>query len=83
MILYKKYDLSKYNVDIYIDETNMLTIDLPENLENQLEMQHFPKDIVNYLENIDQIKHIKVYDKAGNLLLFRTRVVSENDLNLF
>lgn len=83
MILHKTYSLSKYNVEIYIDEKTTLSIDLPENLENNLEMQHFPKDLIGLLEGVDEIKHVKVYDKSDNLLMFRTRVVEEDDLNLF
>lgn len=83
MILHKTYSLSKYNVEIYIDEKTTLSIDLPENLENNLEMQHFPKDLIDLLEGVDEIKHVKVYDKSDNLLMFRTRVVEEDDLNLF
>lgn len=83
MILHKTYSLSKYNVEIYIDQKTILSIDLPESLGNNLEIQHFPKDLIGLLEGVDEIKHVKVYDKSDNLLMFRTRVVEEDDLNLF
>lgn len=71
MTLIKRYNLTKYYVDLFKKDGDTINIDINmlDSLEAQLDSLDYAREIVDFLQEIEGIKKIVIYDLNNHILL--------------
>ena len=73
--LIRVYNLDNYIVELYKEDGGLsISDEILDSIQITLNDKQYPKDIVEYLENLKGIKQIAIYDLNKNVLL-----ISDNE----